>query len=86
MSVSIRLQRMGNTHRPFYNIVAADKRSPRDGKFLERLGYYNPLAKQLELKIDIVQWDKWVKNGAQPTDKAESLYKIFKKQVASATV
>lgn len=73
MPVKIRLARHGRRKRPFYRIVAADSRSPRDGKFLEVLGYYDPLQEPAEVKIDHEKAIKWLKNGAQPTDTARSL-------------
>ncbi len=73
MPVKIRLSRFGRRKRPFYRIIAADSRSPRDGKFLEILGYYDPLKEPAEVKIDHEKALKWLKVGAQPTDTARSL-------------
>ena len=71
--VKIRLMRMGSKKRPFYRIVAADVRAPRDGKFLEILGYYNPRTKPHELKVDTDKVKKWIGNGAQPTNRVSKL-------------
>ena len=68
MAVKIRLKRMGAKKNPFYRIVVADSRSPRDGRLIEELGYYNPMNK--ELKLDNEKAADWVKKGAQPTDTA----------------
>ena len=73
MAVKIRLKRMGAKKSPFYRIVVADSRSPRDGRFIEELGYYNPLTK--EKKIDYDKAEDWVRKGAQPTDTARVLIK-----------
>ncbi len=71
MAVKIRLKRMGAKKRPFYRLVAADSRSPRDGKFIENLGTYNPLDGQVEIKEEEVM--KWLGNGAIPTDTARNI-------------
>ena len=71
MAVKIRLKRMGAKKRPFYRLVAADSRSPRDGKFIENLGTYNPLDGQVEIKEEEVM--KWLRNGAIPTDTARNI-------------
>ena len=73
MAVKIRLKRMGAKKNPFYRIVVADSRSPRDGRLIEELGYYNPMNKELEL--DNEKAADWVKKGAQPTDTARALLK-----------
>ncbi len=65
--VKIRLRRMGSTHSPFYRIVVADSRAPRNGAFIEEIGYYNPLAQPAEIKVDVEKAKKWIGNGAQPT-------------------
>lgn len=75
MAVKIRLKRMGQKKSPFYRIVVADARSPRDGRFIEEIGYYNPCREPNELKIDKEAAEKWLKNGAQPTDTVKSLLK-----------
>lgn len=86
MAVKIRLQRCGAKHAPVYRIVAADSRAPRDGRFIEALGTYNPkargAAKELEVKLDRI--DHWLKVGAQMTDTARSLVKRGKKLEATA--
>ena len=73
MSVKIRLKRMGSKKNPFYRVVVADERAPRDGRFIEELGYYNPLTK--ELKLDNEKAVEWIGKGAQPTDTARALLK-----------
>lgn len=77
MSVKIRLRRMGAKKTPFYRIVVADSRSPRDGRFIEEVGYYNPLKDPIELKVNSEKVKNWIKNGAQPTDTVKSLFKKF---------
>ncbi|MBN1374047.1 30S ribosomal protein S16 [Candidatus Dojkabacteria bacterium] len=74
--LKIRLTRKGKRHVPNYRIVVAHAQWPRDGKFLDDLGYYNPTQKPLELKLDLEKVDKWLKNGAQPTEKVMALIKI----------
>ena len=71
--VKIRFKRMGSKKNPFYRVVVADSRSPRDGRFIEELGYYNPLTK--ETKIDNEKAADWVAKGAQPTDTVRALLK-----------
>ncbi len=73
MAVKIRLKKMGSKKRPFYRLIAADSRSPRDGRFLEKLGYYNPMVEPAEIKIDEDKVYKWLGNGAQPTVSAANL-------------
>ena len=73
MAVKIRFKRVGAKKNPFYRIVVADSRSPRDGRFIEELGYYNPMNK--ELKLDNDKAAEWVKKGAQPTDTVRALLK-----------
>ena len=75
MSVKIRLRRMGAKKAPFYRLVVADSRSPRDGKFIEEIGYYNPITEPAEIKIDAEKAKKWLDNGAQPSDTVRSLFK-----------
>lgn len=75
MAVKLRLQRLGKKKQPFYRIVAADSRSPRDGKFIEVVGTYNPRFNPPEVVIKEVKALKWLKNGAQPTDTVRSLLK-----------
>lgn len=73
MAVKIRLKRMGAKKAPFYRIVVADSRSPRDGKFIENLGYYNPLVNPAEIKVDEDKALKWLSTGAIPTDTVKNL-------------
>lgn len=75
MAVKIRLKRMGAKKTPFYRIVVADSRSPRDGRFIEEIGYYNPLTEPKTIKIDSEKAEKWLKNGAKPTETVEKLFK-----------
>ncbi len=75
MAVKIRLRRMGMKKAPFYRIVVADSRSPRDGRFIEEIGYYNPLTNPADVKINAEKAAQWIKNGAQPTDTVRSLLK-----------
>ena len=75
MAVKIRLKRLGAKKSPFYRVVVADERSPRDGKFIEEIGYYNPLTDPVDIKIDAEKATKWIKNGAQPTDTVRALLK-----------
>jgi len=75
LAVKLRLQRLGKKKQPFYRIVAADSRSPRDGKFIEVVGTYNPRFNPPEVVIKEVKALKWLKNGAQPTDTVRSLLK-----------
>ena len=74
MAVKIRLKRMGQKKRPFYRVVVADSRSPRDGKFIEEIGTYNPVAEPKEFKIDNEKAKQWIKNGAKPTSIVEKLF------------
>ncbi|NLK95636.1 MAG: 30S ribosomal protein S16 [Clostridiales bacterium] len=74
MAVKIRLRRMGAKKAPFYRIVVADSRSPRDGRFIEEIGYYNPVVKPAEVKVDEAKANEWLKNGAQPTDVVKRLF------------
>ena len=73
--VKIRLRRMGAKKAPFYRIVVADARSPRDGRFIEEIGTYNPMTNPAEIKIDNEKAEKWIKNGAQPTDTVKVILK-----------
>ncbi|MBQ3551943.1 MAG: 30S ribosomal protein S16 [Clostridia bacterium] len=75
MMVKIRLRRMGAKKAPFYRIVVADSRAPRDGAFVEEIGYYNPLTNPAELKVDSERASYWIKCGAQPTDTVRGLLK-----------
>ena len=73
--VRLRLARRGAKKRPFYRIVAADSRSPRDGRIIEQLGYYNPVSEPDELKVDLERVDYWLSTGAQPSETVASLIK-----------
>ncbi len=73
MAVKIRLTRMGDKKSPFYRVVVADSKSPRDGKYIDLLGTYNPLTNPAEIKIDNEKAQKWLKNGALPTETAKSV-------------
>ena len=73
--VKIRLRRMGAKKAPFYRIVVADARSPRDGRCIEEIGTYNPLATPSEINIDMERAKYWIANGAQPTDTVKALLK-----------
>ena len=75
MAVKMRLTRMGAKKAPFYRVIVADSRSPRDGRFIEEIGYYNPLTEPAEIKIDAEKAKKWLSNGAQPTETVKSLLK-----------
>ena len=75
MAVKMRLRRMGQKKAPFYRVVVADSRYPRDGRFIEEIGYYNPITEPAEIKIDAEKAKKWIANGAQPTDTVKSLLK-----------
>lgn len=74
MAVKLRLKRMGAKKQPFYRIVAADSRSPRDGRFIETVGTYNPLVTPAETKIDEELAMKWLRNGATPTDTVKNIF------------
>ena len=74
MAVKIRLRRMGAKKSPFYRIVVADSRSPRDGKFIEEIGYYNPLTEPKKVVVDAEKANTWIKNGAKPTDTVDRLF------------
>ncbi|MCD6254942.1 MAG: 30S ribosomal protein S16 [Deltaproteobacteria bacterium] len=74
--LKIRLLRMGKKKRPFYRVVVADARSPRDGKYLDIVGTYNPLVDPAEVKIDKEKLDKWVSKGARPTKRVEGLLRM----------
>ena len=75
MAVKIRLKRIGAKKTPFYRVVVADERSPRDGKFIDEIGYYNPLTDPADIKIDAEKATKWINNGAQPTETVRTLLK-----------
>ena len=73
--VKIRLHRMGAKKAPFYRVVVADSRYPRDGRFIAEIGTYNPMVEPAEVKIDAEEAAKWLANGAQPTDTVKELFK-----------
>lgn len=73
--VKIRLKRMGANKKPFYRIVVADSRSPRDGRFIEEIGYYNPVSNPKMVKINEEKAVKWLNTGAQPTETVKNLFK-----------
>ncbi|MGI5959271.1 MAG: 30S ribosomal protein S16 [Massiliimalia sp.] len=75
MAVKIRLRRMGAKKAPFYRVVVADSRYPRDGRFIEEIGYYDPTKEPSVIKIDTEKAKKWMANGAQPTDTVKKLLK-----------
>ena len=85
MAVSIRLRREGTTNRPYYKVVVADQRSPRDGKFIEIIGNYDPKKTAPNASIDLTRADYWIEKGAQPSDTVRSLIKKLRKG-ASAPV
>lgn len=72
--VKIRLKRMGANKKPFYRVVVADSRAPRDGKFIEEIGYYNPMTDPADIKIDEEKAQKWLGTGARPTDTVKKLF------------
>ncbi len=73
--VKIRLQRVGKKKAPFYHVVVADSRSPRDGKIVEKIGTYNPMTEPATIELDNEKVAEWIKNGAQPTDTVKALIK-----------
>ena len=72
--VKIRLQRFGAKKAPFYHVVVADSKSPRDGKMIEQIGTYDPMKKPSEIKIDAEKFESWIKKGAKPTDTVKALF------------
>ena len=78
MAVKIRLRRMGANKKPFYRIVVADSRAPRDGRCIEEIGHYNPMVEPSEIKLDMEKVEKWIRNGAQPTERVKSLINSLK--------
>lgn len=79
MAVKIRLKRIGAKKAPFYRIVVADSRYPRDGRFIEEIGYYDPTKEPSVIKVDTEKAKKWIANGAQPTDTVKKLLSIAEK-------
>lgn len=89
MAVKIRLRRMGAKKNPFYRIVVADSRSPRDGKFIEEIGYYDPLTKPKKVVVNSEKVNDWIKKGAKPTGTVDRLFKensIYQAEEKSAEV
>lgn len=84
MAVKIRLQRGGRHKRPHYRIIVAEDNMKRDGRFIEALGTYDPLPKENEVKLDVDGYERWIKNGAQPTERVNFLYKEYKKKHKAA--
>ena len=84
MSVKIRLSRHGAKKRPYYRIVVADARTPRDGRFLEQVGTYDPRTPEAALKLDQAKVDGWIKQGAQPTQTVHNLIKRAAKEAGAA--
>ncbi len=82
MAVKIRLRRMGAHKKPFYRVVVADARCPRDGKCIEEIGYYNPMVEPAAVKLDMEKVEKWIKNGAQPTERVKSIINHAKKEIS----
>ena len=74
--IKIRLQRVGKKKAPFYHIVVADSKSPRDGKIIEQIGTYNPMVEPSELVLDKEKVEQWIKNGAKPTDTVKRLIEV----------
>jgi len=79
MAVKLRLKRMGAKKAPFYRVVVADSRSPRDGRFIESIGYYDPTTDPATIKIEVEKADQWIKKGAQPTGIVKKLLNISRK-------
>ncbi|MGF0039270.1 30S ribosomal protein S16 [Peptoniphilaceae bacterium SGI.131] len=77
MAVKIRMKRLGAKKKPFYRIVVADARAPRDGRFIEEIGYYNPVSEPKVFKVDEEKVQKWIKNGAKPTETVAKLLKTY---------
>ena len=84
MSVAIRLRREGSLNRPYYKVIVADQRSPRDGKFIEIIGNYDPKKEGDNANIDLSRADYWIGNGAQPSDTVRSIIKKARKKEAAA--
>ncbi|MCX6980057.1 MAG: 30S ribosomal protein S16 [Verrucomicrobia bacterium] len=84
MMVAIRLRREGTTNTPYYKVVVTDQRSPRDGKFIEIIGNYDPKKKDLNANIDLARADYWIGQGAKPSDTVRSLIKKVRKSAATA--
>ena len=85
--VTIRLSRGGAKKKPFYHVTVADSHYSRDGRFVERVGFFNPIARGAEerMRLDIERFDYWVRQGAQPSDRVAKLVKDYKKAASAAT-
>lgn len=81
MAVKIRLKRVGMKKKPFYRVVVADERNPRDGRFIEEIGTYDPMSSPAQIKIDMEKAAAWIRNGAQPTDTVRVLLKKAEEKV-----
>lgn len=77
MAVKIRMKRIGSKKKPFYRIVVADSRAPRDGRFIEEIGYYNPISNPKQFKVDADKATRWIANGAKPTETVAKLFKTY---------
>ncbi|MFT4634160.1 MAG: small subunit ribosomal protein S16 [Crocinitomicaceae bacterium] len=86
--VTIRLSRSGSKKRPFYHITVADSRVSRDGRYIERLGFFNPIARGAEegMRMDIGRFDHWIGQGAQTSDRVKKIVKVYRKANAAADV
>ena len=73
--VVIRLTRQGTKHRPFYRVVATDKRRPRESRYIDLIGYYNPMLEKADIKLDLDKYNAWIKKGAKPSETVKSLIK-----------
>lgn len=73
--VVIRLTRRGTKHKPFYRVIAIDKRKPRESRYIDLIGHYNPMPEKEEIKIDLAKYDEWIKKGAKPSTRVKSLIK-----------
>lgn len=82
--VALRLQRRGSKNRPYYKIVVADKRSPRDGRYIEQIGTYDPLVEGVNWKVDLEKADQWISNGAQASDTVSDILKKARKSETKA--
>lgn len=86
MAVKIRMKRLGAKKKPFYRIVVADSRAPRDGRFIEEIGYYNPVSNPKQFKVDAQKAVKWMENGAKPSDTVARLFKLYNVEEAAKEV
>ncbi len=86
MAVRIRLQRRGTHKRPYYHIVVADKRSPRDGKFLEKIGTYNPLKDPAEITLLTEKYEQWIEKGASPSEAVANLVRQYRKTAPATEI